>query len=90
MVQIISCSKSTILHDFTTLNSLSVHEHEDNEKNDFQFFSSAKLFLKTNRKNEVEFLRIKSSETKNEGKWLPFNTVTVNQYHIYSPIYIFN
>lgn len=60
MSQIISCSKTTLLHDFPDFNTISKYDRQNEISTDFQFFNGKKMFVESNKKNGIELMRIKN------------------------------
>lgn len=64
MSQIVSCSKTTLLHEFPDLKTISKYDRQNEISTDFQFFNGKKMFLESNKKYGIELMRIKNVDGK--------------------------
>ncbi|XP_054742734.1 uncharacterized protein LOC129247579 [Anastrepha obliqua] len=56
---LISTGKTTVLSDFSNLETKSVYQHTNGETTDFQFYARQRIFLEVNKKSGLEIMRIK-------------------------------
>ncbi|XP_036328949.1 uncharacterized protein LOC118741180 [Rhagoletis pomonella] len=62
---LISTGKTTVLSDFSNLETKSIYQHANGETTDFQFYARQRIFLEVNKKSGLEIMRIKDKGDHN-------------------------
>ncbi|XP_011210693.2 uncharacterized protein LOC105231216 [Bactrocera dorsalis] len=62
---LISTGKTTVLSDFSNLDTKSIYQHANGETTDFQFYARQRIFLEVNKKSGLEIMRIKDKGNNN-------------------------
>ncbi|XP_011191904.2 uncharacterized protein LOC105218182 [Zeugodacus cucurbitae] len=62
---LISTGKTTVLSDFSNLDTKSIYQHANGETTDFQFYARQRIFLEVNKKSGLEIMRIKDKGNQN-------------------------